>query len=228
METECKHCGKQILNKGSLTVHEIYYCKSNPEKKEKASNFIEYNRKLKAGEVKKEFGNQFIKAKLIGTQVFVSDETKKKISDKAKHQVWTDERRNAHSESMRKAVEQNPLSYSVENVCCRVKKTQYNGTWLTGMWEVEVAKFLDQKGIKWTNKIDPIRYVWEERDRNYFPDFYLPDFDLYIEVKGIQVDRDDAKWSVVENLMIVKEDGIKAIRSGEDLEIKANNPYFKK
>lgn len=76
--------------------------------------------------------------------------------------------------------------------------------------------------------IDPIRYVWEERDRNYFPDFYLPDFDLYIEVKGIQVDRDDAKWSVVENLMIVKEDGIKAIRSGEDLEIKANNPYFKK
>lgn len=68
-EYHCRHCKKEILNKGSLKVHEIYDCKSNPERKGRKSNFIEYHRKLKTGEAKKEFGNQFIKAKLNGTQV---------------------------------------------------------------------------------------------------------------------------------------------------------------
>lgn len=226
MKTECSHCGKTILNVGSLTVHEKYYCKLNLDRKEKKSNFIEYNNKVKTGKIQKNHTNQFTKARLNGTDAFVSAETKKKISDKAKHQVWTEERRQNHSLSMRNAVIEHPASYSADNVVGRTKKIDYNGMKVTGKWELEVAMFLDRKGIEWTNLLMPIKYFWEEKTRSYFPDFYIPALDLYIEVKGNQTERDEAKWGVVENLMIIKNDGIKDLRKGIDLELKPNNPYF--
>ena len=53
-------------------------------------------------------------------------------------------------------------------------------------WEVACARRLDELGIKWTR--DPsikLGYVTRgRRKRNYIPDFYLPDLDVYIEVKG--------------------------------------------
>ena len=53
-------------------------------------------------------------------------------------------------------------------------------------WEVACAQRLDELGIKWTR--DPsikLGYVTRSRrKRNYIPDFYLPDLDVYIEVKG--------------------------------------------
>lgn len=33
----------------------------------------------------------------------------------------------------------------------------------------------------------------------YTPDFYLPDLDLYIEVKGYETDKDRSKWSQFTN-----------------------------
>ena len=53
-------------------------------------------------------------------------------------------------------------------------------------WEVACATRLDELGITWER--DPsmkLPYTdKKKRKRNYIPDFYLPDFDLYIEVKG--------------------------------------------
>ena len=53
-------------------------------------------------------------------------------------------------------------------------------------WEVACARRLDELGIKWTR--DPsikLGYVTRgRRKKNYIPDFYLPDQDVYIEVKG--------------------------------------------
>jgi predicted nuclease of restriction endonuclease-like RecB superfamily len=53
-------------------------------------------------------------------------------------------------------------------------------------WEVACARRLDELGVKWTR--DPsikLGYVTRgRRKKNYIPDFYLPDQDVYIEVKG--------------------------------------------
>jgi hypothetical protein len=46
------------------------------------SNFIDYNKKLKNGELVKDNLNQFIKAKRLGLEKKVSEDTKKKISNK--------------------------------------------------------------------------------------------------------------------------------------------------
>ena len=57
-------------------------------------------------------------------------------------------------------------------------------------WEVACARRLDELGIKWIR--DPkmkLSYVTRgRRKRNYIPDFYLPDLDTYIEVKGYWTD----------------------------------------
>ena len=57
-------------------------------------------------------------------------------------------------------------------------------------WEVACARRLDELGIRWIR--DPkmkLGYVTRgRRKRNYVPDFYLPDLDVYIEVKGYWTD----------------------------------------
>jgi len=53
-------------------------------------------------------------------------------------------------------------------------------------WEVACATRLDELGIRWErDRSIKLPYTdKKKRKRNYIPDFYLPDFDLYIEVKG--------------------------------------------
>jgi len=53
-------------------------------------------------------------------------------------------------------------------------------------WEVACAKRLDVLEIRWIrNPSLKLKYTTRgRRARNYIPDFYLPDHDVYIEVKG--------------------------------------------
>jgi predicted nuclease of restriction endonuclease-like RecB superfamily len=57
-------------------------------------------------------------------------------------------------------------------------------------WEVMMANRLNELEIKWIR--DPkmkLEYKTRGgRSRNYIPDFYLPDLDIYIEVKGYWTD----------------------------------------
>ena len=63
-------------------------------------------------------------------------------------------------------------------------------------WEVACATKLDDLKIEWVR--DPNMKL-EYRNRrlrlkNYIPDFYLPDYDIYLEVKGYWTDV--AKWKM--------------------------------
>jgi predicted nuclease of restriction endonuclease-like RecB superfamily len=57
-------------------------------------------------------------------------------------------------------------------------------------WEVACAQRLDELGIRWIrNPSIKLKYTTRgKRARNYIPDFYLPDHDVYIEVKGYWTD----------------------------------------
>ena len=59
---KCEYCKREFKNLNSLTQHKIR-CKENPEGIKVKSNFIEYNKKIKNGEL--EVSNQFIKSKLL-------------------------------------------------------------------------------------------------------------------------------------------------------------------
>lgn len=66
------------------------------------------------------------------------------------------------------------------------KRYTYNGITMDSSWEVEVAKFMDEKGIRW-ERSKKLCVIWTDDDgrkRRYHPDFYLPDYDMYIEPKN--------------------------------------------
>ena len=57
-------------------------------------------------------------------------------------------------------------------------------------WEFAMAERLDHLKITWDRREDmKLEYYSKSgRKRNYIPDFYLPDHDIYIEVKGYWTD----------------------------------------
>ena len=116
---------------------------------------------------------------------------------------------------MQKTVQDRPESYSYKNFCGRSKKSYYKDELMHSSWELLVAKWLDELGIKWTKKVDPFSYFWNGSNRKFFPDFYLEELNLFIEVKGYETDRDTAKWSGIENLVIIKDKEIKSLKRNE-------------
>lgn len=214
-ELECRYCGSLRKNDNSLRNHERL-CKYNPDKQQLESNFKKYNSKVRSGEIARIHTNQYTKAKALGLpKPNVSDETRQKLSTAGKKRIWTKEDRERQSNSMKRAVEKYPESYSAKNVCGRTKLVEYGGCTLNGKWELVVAKWLDDHNISWTNKIQQqIYYEWQGKQHRYFPDFYLPKENLYIEVKGYERDRDRCKWLAVPNLVVIKAKDIQLIQKG--------------
>ncbi len=64
---------------------------------------------------------------------------------------------------------------------------EYKGILMRSSWEILFAQFLDLSGIKY--QYEP--KIFDLGNTTYTPDFYIPEFDLYIEIKGYW--RDDAK-----------------------------------
>lgn len=148
--------------------------------------------------------NQYIKARMLGLDYSASDQTKQKISDSLRGKKWSDERRSAHSDIMRTAVLNHPDSYTANNVCGRSKRITVDGITYKSSWEFKVASLMIEANVKFQYEPKtPFEYMWNDKTHNYYPDFYLPDFDLYIEVKGFTRERDLCKWKAVKNLKII-------------------------
>ena len=63
----------------------------------------------------------------------------------------------------------------------RGKKAKINGVWMRSSWEYEFANDLNEKGIIW--KYESKRFKLKD-GRFYTPDFYLPETNEFIEIKG--------------------------------------------
>jgi hypothetical protein len=66
------------------------------------------------------------------------------------------------------------------------KREKYNNILMRSSYEVKYAKYLDKQGITWLYESK----TFDLGNCTYTPDFYLPETDTYIEIKGYW--RDDA------------------------------------
>ena len=73
-------------------------------------------------------------------------------------------------------------------------------------WEVIMAMRLDELNIRWERDENmKLPYLSKAgRKRNYIPDFYLPDHDAYIEVKGYLTESAKHKMKSVLEVNAVK------------------------
>lgn len=64
------------------------------------------------------------------------------------------------------------------------KKIMYNGVYLGSSYELSLAKSLDENSIIWCRP-SPLKWIDKNNnERRYFPDFYLPDYDIYLDPKN--------------------------------------------
>jgi hypothetical protein len=102
------------------------------------------------------------------------------------------------------------------------KWTWYGGKHMRSTWEAKCAELLDSVGIKWVyepqrfdlqsglyyNKSIKGKKVW-----TYLPDFYLPEFNIYLEVKGWMTEESQRKIDRFRelgfHLVIVRGDDLK-------------------
>lgn len=158
--------------------------------------------------------NQYTLAKAENRPVpSISEEARRRISENSKKQVWSEERRSKHSEIMKRAVERNPESYTSANRG-RTKQIIYKGIKFQGQWELGFYRWAESQGLNPQRNTESFEYIWKGT-RRYFPDFYIPSLDLYIEVKGYATERDQAKWlQFPKKLRIITEIDIRGIRKG--------------
>ncbi len=82
------------------------------------------------------------------------------------------------------------------NATKNYKSGMYRGIWMDSSWEIKLAKILDEKKIVWekSTKHKFIYYDKQNVKRRYYPDFYLPEYNIYVEVKGFWTE--ESKYKV--------------------------------
>ena len=186
----CKYCGKECKNKNSLIQHEIR-CKENPNRKS-FNNFANYNKSGKSWNrgLTKETDERIAKSVLaykeslknfncrIGTHL--SDKHKKSISNGMKKANLGNIRRHSYGRS-----------------------GYYNNIWFASTYELAYYIYNINNGVNIKRCKDRFDYFYNNSYHKYTPDFYLPDEDLYIEIKGYETEKDLYKYSSVNNLKVL-------------------------
>ncbi len=168
---KCPFCGKKYNKSQQLGGH-IINCKMHPNK-------AYYD------EVHKQQGKTFSeKCKInphyngwLGRKH--KKETKEKISKSTINRVF---------DANHNYCRQNIKYYSIKNIL----NEEYT---VHGKWELNVAKTLNKQNIIWNNKTY-LTYITDIQ-RTYHPDFYLPELNTYIEVKGYYSEDDKIKMKAV-------------------------------
>lgn len=173
---KCRWC-EQIFDTSDKPINfmacHCRWCEKNPKRKDYITALSERKsvEVMKIERIKKGITNQFVKAKL--NNELISHSLKGK-----KHPNPFREHTNESKEKIKKA------ALSSNHRRLRKGMVEYNGVMLDSSWELELAKRLDELCITWIRP-EPIKWVDEnDQEHNYFPDFYLEDYDLFLDPKN--------------------------------------------
>lgn len=73
-----------------------------------------------------------------------------------------------------------------------------------GNWEYEVCKYLDILGLTWRRNTDRFPYInLKGQEARYTPDFWVEEWQTYLEIKGYETALDRCKWVQFKKPLIV-------------------------
>ena len=174
----CKHCNELKKSKRSLSAHQPI-CPKN------------INRVYINGMTGKKGTNHFKKAKELGLPV--PSTWNKGRTDLPPRKPISDETRQKMSSAK-----------LIKNNGGRCKWYEIDGQKVQGTWELSIAKILNLLNIKWqkvTSSLHSFEYNFSDDGaiHLYIPDFYLPEYNIYLEIKGYWWGRSYEKMQIVKN-----------------------------
>ncbi len=116
------------------------------------------------------------------------------------------------------------IRMSLNNSGGRCKWYTVNGIKVQGTWEKAVAEQLTYANIKWHRGNNPYgvwSYKLDEKVKSYTPDFYLPEYNLWLELKGYWWGNDKEKMRVItetypqRKILIIEKDLYNSILTGD-------------
>jgi len=133
-----------------------------------------------------------------------NNESLKKISETLKIRNSNPDNIYRHTEDTKKLLSKivkERYSNGWESKAGRCEKIEYvsesaGKIKVDGKWELQVAMYLDKIGVNWIRNKKRFKY-WNDiknRESTYCPDFYVKNWETYIEVKGYETELDRIKW----------------------------------
>ena len=164
----CQYCGRETTNPGANKVHENH-CEQNPQRKNKSEKWVESMKSRKgSGE------NQYTKADKLGLPKPIYDRSHLPIVGCA---AWSKEKRSQAAKDQGFGGYRENAGRSKK---FRVKDSFNNEVVLQSTYELECSEILNKLGIIW---IRP-KHLKYANDKKYFADFYLPDYEIYLDPKN--------------------------------------------
>jgi predicted nucleic acid-binding Zn ribbon protein len=188
---ECEYCKKICKSKNSLRCHEIR-CKLNP-------NVKVWNNGVKKGEGRPAWNKGLTKD---------TDKRMKKRSETFHKRIENGEIKiqgHPHSKETKERLSRIRSEYlaSAENAggfkdvgWYKISNVNNEEFIVRGLWEYNVALKLNDQNILWIRN-QYLNYFIDDVKKTYNPDFYLPEFDEFIEVKGFFSEKDKIKMDAV-------------------------------
>lgn len=101
----------------------------------------------------------------------------------------------------------------------RGKAYVYNGANLDSSWELEFVKYLDSQNIKWIRNTKRFYFTWKNKKTYYIPDFYLPEQNRFVEIKGYWFGdkKERTMYAILENklnVLIIENKNYKTVHLG--------------
>lgn len=99
------------------------------------------------------------------------------------------------------------------------KHYDYKEIKMDSSWEVELARWMDKNNIKWERSRKKHMFWWTDingNKRRYYPDFYLPELDVYLDPKNkYKLSNDQFKLDKVlkENKMVLLYGDVEKIKT---------------
>ena len=162
MMMNCRYCNKECKNKNSHTNHQRL-CPKNPDRayKNGMTGKIPWNKGL---------------SKESDARVQAQADA---LRGRPSSVVWTSEMRKTNSDLAKANGSGGYRPNAGRSLKYKVTDSFGNEVTLQSSYELSCAKILDALSIKW---IRPKALPYD--DRKYFPDFYLPDHNLYFDTKN--------------------------------------------
>jgi hypothetical protein len=85
------------------------------------------------------------------------------------------------------------------------KTIKYKNLTLESSWELKVAIYLDENNVEW---VRPKPFKWKNsngKDKLYYPDFYLPNYNLFLDPKNphcMEIDKEKMEWFSKEHQIV--------------------------